>query len=368
MARFCFVVGLLVSIPNLWFRASSFLAGRKYLAITKSLSTLSLGQTTKEEVFRLVPHVRAEDEGAKRNAEELYSAEFSNWNGPLLRMMQGSWGKNLHSVAYFCGYRALRYRVSFRFWDGKLNRYGYAVWIDDGSYGVPGIVGAEVSVRDEFDGIIGDVRSTASDENPDYQVAQYFKWPEKSLRVAITPAAVSALRQHAFDLQLDCLVTFRGCKHASSILPLVWSDEKAIDDAKRARLNSQAPCPQRIIRNLSRMMPDIFLAKARSIELVRSDWTGGPEEFTELQVMENIRVAKVGYGQAGRLEDSYFSRVPVPESARPWLRAGDDVILFADPRRYSGECSMVASTPETIAVVRETVASIAKPKNVIQGR
>jgi hypothetical protein len=73
-------------------------------------------------------------------------------------------------------------------------------------------------------GIIQEINPPA-DRWPGYQ----FRTPVGApyLRVVLTPAAPSSMRERAFAIDIHCLVAFRICDSACQYLPLLWNDWKA---------------------------------------------------------------------------------------------------------------------------------------------
>ena len=85
--------------------------------------------------------------------------------------------------------------------------------------------------------------SSTDDESPQFHVGG----DDGYLTVLFTSEASPALMSHVFHVHLRCFWSLFGCRHARQIAALLWQDKNSIEAATLARLNSNDPCPDRIL-------------------------------------------------------------------------------------------------------------------------
>ncbi len=109
--------------------------------------------------------------------------------------------------------RPARFTAAFAVLDGRVQ------YVEASLFGGPGNNG----------GIVEEI-NPRSDRQPTYRFPTPIGKPY--LFVELTPSAPASIREHAFDLNVDCLIAFTDCDNPCDYLPLAWEDWKAEMDQK----------------------------------------------------------------------------------------------------------------------------------------
>jgi len=267
------IVVLLLLAITVAARIYSFTLTRRIHAVLNGLEHLKIDQTTEEEMLRTVPyleqyygtrtyHVRIANKTDKEDREKAF---------PVINLLR--WGSDEYlssadRLAHWLGYRYFLFVAHVALSDGKVSGVGYGIAVQ----GVPprwlihvnSYHGFHASPDDEI------IVSSADDENLQYQI----EGKEDYLGVSYTFDAPRNLTSHAFQLDLSCVWSLFGCRDAKQVAPLVWRDKQAIEAAAAARLNSNDPCPDRILAGRIRYLLDT------SVVLVEVNHVR-PEKVTE---------------------------------------------------------------------------------------
>jgi len=139
------------------------------------------------------------------------------------------------------GFKPSGVLVVFRYRDEKLSYVSY-------SFGTPVLVGSGAMVE-----LVGETRvqqDTRSGINENYSVGYYMRpspivanASEFGLAATTTPRATDEEHNAAFDLDLSCVSTIRGCQALCQIMPSVWRE------AHRRYQNKEISLPQEELEN-----------------------------------------------------------------------------------------------------------------------
>lgn len=188
------------------------------------------------------------------------------------------------------------------------------------------------------------------------------------MRVHWAPDAPPELISHLYRVDLSCAWSLHGCIDAQQIAPLLWQDGERIETAMRRRLAGSEPCPDSILADRIRYLPDIDVLL---LEVVGSQPKDGKskgeisrEDGTFYQVLEGVR-GENHYPARLRLESrpnaawsgwELMQGVIVQANPRPpHQQAGDRALFFAKPAFES--CQLVSATPSALRAVRGAPAA-----------
>jgi hypothetical protein len=347
---------LLTTALRIWaftfeYRVNSIVAG---------LAQLQLDQTTRAEMLARVPALHPDSQEEKNcAAEECYVAEITNqFTGLIYKLLVEDSNESTYKVNYWLGLRYWSFAANVELRQGKVYGLRYSLILDDGTYLYPG------GLRVRANSVRGDrgwFLSAVADESPDYRVTQYFRWPEQDLRVEFTPRAPVGFARHAFEVQLECLWQFWGCKTAKQVLPAAWNDKQAFEAAARARLRSDNPCLDRVLQQRARTLSDIFLLEVEQLHPdAKSDdeWKRVIVDYKLLEILKGeVRGPLNGLGSY--LEESIpGSRERIPNFDLTALKPGAKVLMFSDRERaVDSPCEIVAATPSVLRTIRTALAS-----------
>jgi len=203
-------------------------AGR-IVSVVTALSTLRLGETSKAETLRRIPTLRASNTGPYGapvcDADECFSGFVGN--GLPGRVLWRTENDVLSDILRWWGFRAESLNIWVNFKSEKVSGFSCLLWVSapgvpksmpppppDGELGMVVIgLGAERTIT---------VRGPSSTvETQLYQITQARATPSQSIGIALTPNAPDEIVRRAFDLQLNCIRSFGGCRRWSQLLPLV---------------------------------------------------------------------------------------------------------------------------------------------------
>jgi hypothetical protein len=98
---------------------------------------------------------------------------------------------------------------------------------------------------------------------------------------------------HVFHVHLRCFWSLFGCRHARQIAPLLWQDKNSIEAATLARLNSNDPCPDRILAGRVKYLLDMGVVLLESngfkTESVNEEGLRVDENWTNYKLIEVLR-------------------------------------------------------------------------------
>jgi hypothetical protein len=204
-------------------------AGR-IVSVVTALSTLRLGETSKAETLRRIPTLRASTTGPygapRCDADECFSGFVAN--GLPGRVLWRTGNDVLSDVLRWWGFRAESLNIWVNFKSEIVSGFSYLVWVSapgvpkfmappppDGELGMV-VIGLNaqrtIAVRDP---------NSTVETQPPYRITLARTAPSQSIRIALTPGAPDEIVRGAFDLRLNCIWSFGGCRRWSQLLPSV---------------------------------------------------------------------------------------------------------------------------------------------------
>jgi len=181
------------------------------------------------------------------------------------------------------------------------------------------------------------------------------------LVIVLVPLVGSAVvRTYSyFQVELSCFWRWNGCRHVVQIAPQLWQYKNAIETATLARLQSNGPCPNRILAWRVRYLP------GAGVLLLEST---GPKAESIVQGNRHVEGIATNYrlvetlrgGFSKDLESVWDSdRIAFPGDynrrlAKTGLRragAGTKVLAFSDLSFDS--CGIVPATPASLSAVEK---------------
>jgi hypothetical protein len=348
-------------------RIRSYLMVRKFHRVLSGLSRLQIDKTTEEELVRSVPHlVRGTAETRKDlHVERYYYLVVSDESDWLMHKLYfGDFGYFIPraralEIADWLGYRYINFYTQILVIDGNATRIRYEIVDEDIS---PGSYSDFISVRSAhgfWDQTGSAVVTSADDENPQLRVSGN----QESLQVTFTFDAPPELTSRVFDVDLTCFWSFRACRTAREIAPRLWQYKNEVEEKAASRLMSAKPCPDRILDERMRYLPDL--------DVLLLDIVKVPDQ---LSVDEWGRAGKsqIGYGLRQIIHGSMGMSQEAkkytynPEirgssnlswrSANPLSRVpqiGDQVLLFTGALFQS--CQIVLNTPSALSTVQKAL-------------
>ncbi|MGA9963629.1 MAG: hypothetical protein WBQ10_00355 [Terriglobales bacterium] len=350
-------------------RLRSYFMARKIQTVLRGLGEIRVDQTTEEQLTKMVPYLSQKDWKVGGNWRRGFYVHISNESdrlpGVIVVALSAVQSEELmlwlgHLVDWL-GYRFMSFDASVLVQDGKVAQVDYGLanqWVRPQYAGYTGYIVSARSVHGfwlprQFPLTV----SSEDDESPQYRPSG----GEKGLNVVYTSDAPFKLTERAFQLNLSCFWSLRGCNDAREIAPALWQDAQAILHATYQQLISET-CPDSIIEGRMRYLTDISVlllevAGSRRIE-VNEEGDRAEDWFTDYKVNEVIR------GQSsGSWRNVRFRRtIPSPEDPTrtianqiwPQTKIGTQVLFFGNPKFYS--CRFVPATPSALEIVRKTPA------------
>jgi hypothetical protein len=300
---------LLVCLP-LEVRLHNAYRARKFQAVLAGLERVKVDQTSEAELVGLVPHLRRTDPWKDKNGsvETWYGVELSNefdwatnWVNRLLPSAPLDYSRSVE-IAGVLGTRFLSFGAGVLVRDGKVAKVQYGI---NNVNGWPRAVGLTLSVKN----VHGPWRpyrrgfsvSSIEDENLQFRIARggnIFAENENATSMAVewTSDAAPELISHAHHLDLSCAWGLHGCLNARDIAPALWQDAEETEAAMQERLKSCDPCPDRILADRVRYLPDLDILLLEVVGFQEEDTNAEgeilPEFNTNYKVIEVIRGAK----------------------------------------------------------------------------
>jgi len=272
-----------------------------------------------------------------------------------------------HKVAYVLGWRHLSFYAAVTVLDGKVSALRYALepdvfvgWpvsylvVAHSEHGLWLVRGLPVPVND------------ADDESPQYRfgfTAGQFSMLQGTGSIGVTfkPDAVRESIPHVFQLDLSCFWGIRGCDSVLQVAPLLWKDQQAIQTAAASRLKSQDPCPDRILADRVRYLPDLIVELLEVTDSRPRGAADGRDAVGSLTAGYRLKETIWGSADRAQLWERYEASIAWASDSRehispPQLRslkAGDKVLVFSGAKFNS--CRVVPATPSAEAAVRNAV-------------
>jgi hypothetical protein len=134
----------------------------------------------------------------------------------------------LSDVLRWWGFRFEDFNLYLTVTSGKVSYFSYSLWVlapgvlagvplppVDGKLGavIVGLLSEKIiNVR---------VPNSAVESHPSYRLTPAFGAPSQSIAITLTPTAPREIVRSAFDLRLNCIWSFGGCRRWSQLLPSI---------------------------------------------------------------------------------------------------------------------------------------------------
>ena len=223
----CFAVIFTVAIA---LRIEAAILASRIVSAVNALSALRVGETSKADALRRVPTLRLSNIGPYGaphcNADECFSSFVEN--GLPGRLLWGTGSDALSDVLRWWGFRAETLETYVNFASGKVSYFGYRLMVS--APGVPasmpppppdGELGAVVIGLNSRRTLTVREPNSTVETHPPYRINMARNGPSQSIGIALTPEAPDEIVRGAFDLRLNCIWSFAGCRRWSQLLPSV---------------------------------------------------------------------------------------------------------------------------------------------------
>lgn len=364
---------VIVIVPGIALRVEAALFERRAHKVMSALSSFRIGVTPKAEVLSRMSGFRVERISRGNSAEDSHglmsrgncefdecfwinasSPRLSDW---VLRRAGSTGYETLFSVVNLLGFRLRSLDAYVNLNSGKVSGFGYRLVLSTPHADVPGAVIIRVSSRKDLTDWKLDY---VADESPNYQVS-HRKWPVLNADVYFTRDAPPALLSHAFDLNLQCVWSLRGCRTANELLPEAEQDRLRIEHAAFDRMNGQNQCPDWILPRRARDTENILM-----VEVERVSPNVVVTDYGAKYRLANFRLLRVVKGKAGRPLDQLGvaldteiwlegARV-VHNSAIDLLNPGQKLLLFSGGgSNIFQPCEAVDATSSAIQTIERSL-------------
>ncbi len=259
-------VFLLLILLTTTVRIRSYFLVRRFQRVLSGMSRIQIDKTTEEELVRVVPYLvrSATEEKSGAHAGGYYYVVSSNGSDWLMHQLYfgnfGFWIPHARAlkIAGWFGYRYISFYAQLFVIDGNVSRIRYEI-VDEAA--IPGSYTDFISVRSAH-GVWGKESPTvvtpADDENPQFRVSG----DDNSLHVTYTFDAPPEQVSRAFDINLSCFWSFRGCRTARDVAPLLWQYKNEIQEKAFARLRKGANANARLWKGRIGQIPYWVSAEA----------------------------------------------------------------------------------------------------------
>jgi hypothetical protein len=363
--RAALLVFLLLIFLSTAARVRSYFMVLRFQRVLSGLSHIKIDKTTEEELVRFVPYLvrSATEEKSGAHIERHYYVVVSNESDWLMHQLYFGnfdfWIPHARAlkIADWLGYRYISLHAQLLVIDGSVSRIGYKI---ANAYTIPNGLSDYISVRSVhgvWDREGKTVVTPADDENPQFRVSG----DERSLHITYAFDAPSEQASRAFDINLSCFWSFRGCRTARDIAPLLWQYENEIQEKAFSRLGSDGPCPNRILAERVRYLPNLDVLL---LDIVRvPTQTPGYGNAESGKSLVGYRLREVILGSQGASHDAIKFRYnpEIRESSNISFRSanaisrvpqlGDRVVLFTGELFES--CQMIRDTPSALMAVQK---------------
>jgi hypothetical protein len=352
-------------------RLRSYMMARRIQAVLHGLAEVHIDQTSEEQLLKTVPYLtRSEHDWKAVGIEQhWYYTNISNESDRLLPRLIGYGPQWLARIAYWMGYRYMNFDASVLIHDGKVSsvRYGLAR-----EWAAPRALSYIVSAKSAHGFWLPYEHhfhvTSQDDESPQYRA----DGDDKRLSVTFTNDAPPELRRRAFQLNLSCFWSLRGCGETElscaeskwgcgggrEIAPELWEDARRIQAATRERLFA-GKCPDSIVEARMRYLPDVsvLLLEVTGSRRVEINEEGDQTEdwFTDYKLKEVIRERSSGSWKNVRFRRTIPSPMdPMQEMANqiwPQTKLGSQVLFFGSLDFDS--CRFIPATPSALAIAHK---------------
>jgi len=335
--------------------------------VLSGMSRIQIDKATEEELVRFVPYLvrSATEEKSGAHAGGYYYVVSSNGSDWLMHQLYfgnfGFWIPHARAlkIADWLGYRYISFYAQLFVIDGYVTRIRYEI-VDEAT--IAGSYGDFISVQSAH-GVWGKESATvvtpADDENPQFRVSG----DDNSLHVTYTFDAPPEQVSRAFDINLSCFWSFRGCRTARDVAPLLWQYKDEIQEKAFARLGSDEPCPDRVLAEREKYLPDLDVLL---LDIVRvPSQTSGYGRAESGKSLIGYRLRQIILASQGESHDAIKFRYnpEIRESSNITFRSanalsrvpqlGDRVLLFTGELFES--CQMIRETPSALLAIQKAV-------------
>jgi hypothetical protein len=362
-------------------RVYSYVLTHKSEQVVSGLSKLHIDVTTEEEVLQKIPYLTRDEwfSHVEPNAEvgnidkgvgQWYSVTFSNEPSYMsfekfaLRFSNVEVTKEGHprswifTAADLLGFRYIYFGASVMLLNGRVSSIRYGV---SNEMVFPRQIGEIFSVT-SVHARWAPYRSgfevpSIDDENFLFDVAG----SDRSVRVIFTPEASPASMSRVFQVNLSCFWGLFACRHVRQIAPLLWQDGNEIFAATLARLNSNEPCPDRILAGRAKYLPDTDISLLESTGF--SAKSIGEGVYRTNGFVTHYKLIEVLQGRWSNSRESFWigATIPypgdyyrkLPNKGLQWVNAGERVLAFSNLTFDS--CQIVSATASAISAVRNAI-------------
>lgn len=211
-------------------RVEAAIYASRIVSVVNALSTLRVGETSKPETLSRIPSLRTSATGPdgvpKCDADECFSAGITN--GMPGRLLWNTSNSILSHVLRWWGFRAESLGIYVNFTSGKVSYFSYHLMVS--APGVPpsmpppppdgklGLVVIELSSESVLNVRVPNSTVTL---HPPYILPSARTADSQSVGIVVTPGTPAGIVRSAFDLRLNCIWSFGGCRRWSELLPSV---------------------------------------------------------------------------------------------------------------------------------------------------
>jgi hypothetical protein len=366
----------------------------KFRKVLAGLERVKVDQTTEAELVKLVPYLsrRPSYKLADRTVETWYAVEFSNESNRSAEWLN-RFLLNTEPEHYEQSMKRGRLLGTWflSFGAGVIVRNGTVAWVDYGINawgGWPRALGQTLSVESVHGPWLpyrrGFEISSIDDQNLRFRVSTALgsndEMPGDSMDVKWTPDAPPELMSHIYRIDLSCAWSLRGCISAREIAPMLWQDMETARSSAYARLTGHLPCPDSILADRVRHLPDLDVLLLEAIDPQQGDVNVKGEvshgDYINYKLIDVVRGPNT-YPSKMRLrwrqnamslsEEPSRELGTVPFGLRnplpPYPRPGDRLLFFTNLTFES--CQLVPATPSALSAVRNTPGAPRLPEDEI---
>ena len=377
-------------------RVRSYLLAWRIQVVLSQLEQLRVDATSEEQLLKTVPHLVRDPRDIRVGAHVHRGYQLSLSNEDDMRwvywMRDFRWlwprfaipadlGKDKWAcldlpfkIAYVLGLRHMSLAAAVTVLDGTVSSIQYSIEPDV-------FLGWPVSYLVEARSAHGFWRnrdlvpvSIVDDESPAYRFGagagkgSFFSSAAAHIGVAYTPDAPREKVSHAFQVDLSCFWSLRGCDSVRQVVPLLWKDREESLAATAARLTSKDPCPDRILAGRVRSLPDLNVALVEVVSAREVEANRERDRTREIVTDYRLKEAVLGHPEGP------WTNIPWPLSttrnaANPvgpvFPKAGERFLYFGGARFDS--CQIVPATPSAEAAARTSVPAPRRMEDDISG-
>lgn len=377
--RVCAAI-LLLLLATTAARLRLYVMTRKIQAVLHGLAAVRLDQTSEEQLTETVPYLTEKDWKVGGTSGRGYYVHISNESDRVPRAIVIALNLNeqradelvlcVERLADWFGDRFVSFDASLLVVGGRVMHLDYGLANERVAPQYPGYIGYIVSARSAH-GFWIDRRfpflvSSEDDESPQYRPSG----DAKGLYLTYTDDAPPRLTERAFQLNLGCFLSLRGCNDAREIAPTLWQDIQSIRQITYLQLVS-GECPDSIVEGRMRYLPDItvLLLEVTGSRRVKVNEEGDSAEdwFMDYRVKEAIRGESVGSWTNVRFRPTIPSlevpALPMASQGWPEIKIGTQVVYFGTQKFRS--CRFIPATPSALDIVRKTSMPLKRPEDEI---